>query len=149
MILYHTGSIWDSGAEAIVIPVNTKGVMGAGLAKQAAVKFPSCVDGYRALCMNHLGFPGKAARISREGDRPILIGFTTKDHWSDPSKLEWIKEGMVRLVDGVRLVGIKSCAIPALGAGLGGLNPEEVHKTIEESVIGKDVCEWILCWRKQ
>lgn len=134
MILHIQGDVWQTQCEAIVIPVNTVGAMGAGLAKQAAQRFPGCITLYRHECgMGVLGFPGNAARITLEGTRPILLGVTTKRHWKDPSELDWIKSGVTNLVDLVAIRQIESCAIPALGCGYGQLNWDDVLPLIKEA----------------
>lgn len=50
MILDGQGSIFDSGAEFLVNPVNTFGVMGAGLALQFREKYPSVFTAYNLAC---------------------------------------------------------------------------------------------------
>lgn len=49
-IIYTDGDILRDPAEAIVIPVNTMGVPGAGLAKAWAKKDPDAAGIYKALC---------------------------------------------------------------------------------------------------
>lgn len=69
-----------------------------------------------------------------------IINFPTKKHWRNPSRLEWIREGLqdLRRVTGER--EIRSVAIPALGAGLGGLAWDGVRGEIERAFAdAKDV----------
>ena len=56
----------------------------------------------------------------------IVINFPTKEHYNNPSKMEYITEGIVDLVRVIEERKIKSVAIPALGCGEGGLDWGEV-----------------------
>ena len=63
-----------------------------------------------------------------------IINFPTKRHWKNKSRIEDIELGMSELTKQMKKLGINSIAIPALGAGLGGLNWFEVKKVIEKYV---------------
>jgi len=60
-----------------------------------------------------------------------IVNFPTKKHWRQPSRLEWIRAGLADLKATINTLGIKSIAIPPLGAGNGGLNWKEVRQEIE------------------
>ena len=60
-----------------------------------------------------------------------IINFPTKQHWRDPSKLEWISQGLADLRKVLAEKQISSVAIPPLGCGLGGLEWELVKPRIE------------------
>jgi O-acetyl-ADP-ribose deacetylase (regulator of RNase III) len=124
------GDIFDSGAEALVVPVNCVGVSGAGLAKQFKERYPSWFHEYARACKENklwpghpwLYWPGKVAGSL------AIVSFPTKYHYSDPSNLKWIEAGMWRLVGEVLALKLSSIAIPALGCGLGGLKWGEVWR---------------------
>lgn len=67
-----------------------------------------------------------------------VIFFPTKNHWKRPSRVEYIEKGL----DNLRKVlvhedmqdKVKRIGIPALGAGLGGLPPNEVSALIREKL---------------
>jgi O-acetyl-ADP-ribose deacetylase (regulator of RNase III) len=67
---------------------------------------------------------------SFEGPRWI-INFPTKKHWRQPSKIEWITEGLQDLKRVIEERGIRSIALPPLGSGNGGLDWREVRPEIE------------------
>lgn len=60
-----------------------------------------------------------------------IVNFPTKRHWRNPSKIEWIEEGLKDLKRAIRDKGIRSIALPALGAGNGGLDWADVRLRIE------------------
>ncbi len=120
-------NILDTPAEAIVIPVNTQGVPGAGLAKQAADRWPLWARLYKLACDDWRLRPGTVVAHHIVGGAPILIDFPTKTDWSEPSSLELIETGLQALQNWLlRSPYVKSIAIPALGCGLGGLQWQDV-----------------------
>jgi len=127
-IIYTDGDILTDPAEAIVIPVNTVGVPGAGLAKAWAKKDPDAAGVYKSLCEKALVKVGEI-NIIIHGDSRWII-FPTKEHWKHPSQLEWIEKGLMDLRP--QVMGLESMAIPALGCGLGGLEWNDVRRLLEK-----------------
>src|SRR5262249_13819854 len=60
-----------------------------------------------------------------------IIHFPTKKHWRQPSKLEWVRQGLADLVRVIRDRGIRSIALPPLGCGSGRLEWNQVRREIE------------------
>jgi hypothetical protein len=60
-----------------------------------------------------------------------IINFPTKKHWRQPSKLEWIIEGLGDLRRVIQQNHIRSIALPPLGSGNGGLEWREVRQQVE------------------
>ena len=63
-----------------------------------------------------------------------IVNFPTKQHWRQPSQLAWVAEGLADLHRFIRLNGVRSIAVPALGAGLGGLAWADVRGAIEAAL---------------
>ena len=59
--------------------------------------------------------------------------FPTKRHWRGKSRLEDIESGLRALVREVETRHIRSIALPPLGAGLGGLDWQDVRSRIESA----------------
>ncbi len=130
---YVKGDILKSDAQAIVIPVNTEGAMGAGLARQVKEKYPDVERAYKnALKSGELDI-GKVA-VYKADDGKIFIFFPTKGDWRKPSQPEYIEKGLESLRNILETEGIESVAIPPLGAGLGGLKWSDVKSMIETSL---------------
>jgi len=128
---YSRGSIFDSGATAIVNPVNCVGVMGGGLAKAFANRYPEMERDYNMYCESGLLRPGMIhSYYSNLEDEPIILNLPTKDDWRDPSTYEYIRNGLIALATYLNRFNIDSVAVPALGCGLGGLNWEVVDYEI-------------------
>lgn len=68
--------------------------------------------------------------------RKHVVYFPTKNHWKRPSKYEYIEKGMNSLRDLLQKpdVNVSSVAIPALGCGLGTLDPKVVSGIIINSL---------------
>ena len=127
MVKYVSGNIFKSNAQTLTITVNCVGVMGAGIAKQCKELFPNTFQQYHRKCKQGIYLPGQPILVSV--DRPLLL-FPTKDHWRNPSKIEWIKEGLKRIARNSH--NFESIAIPPLGCGHGGLQWEQVKVLIEQ-----------------
>ena len=63
-----------------------------------------------------------------------VINFPTKDKWRGNSQIKWIVDGLQDLRRVLLEKRIKSVAIPALGAGNGGLKWAEVRPKIEQEL---------------
>src|SRR5437868_4099508 len=122
MIRYTSGNLLDASAEALVNTVNEVGVMGKGIALMFKDAYPGPAKDYEAAAKEnriHVGRMFVSMNPSILGPKWI-IHFPTKRHWRNPSKLEWIREGLSDLVRVVRDQQIRSIALPPLGCGNGG-----------------------------
>jgi hypothetical protein len=123
--------LFASGCDALVNPVNTVGVMGAGLAKQFARRYPDLLAPYQDACRSGVLHVG-GAWLWAAPDGIVVACVATKKDWRNPSRIGWVRGGLIRLDAAVRRDSIDSVAVPALGAGLGGLPWDDVHRiTIE------------------
>ena len=134
-IIYTEGSIFDLDAEAIVNPVNCVGVSGAGLALQFRLRYPENDSVYRQNCRLGRLQPGRVLITETGLDSPKrIVNFPTKRHWRDSSRLDDVKLGLRRLHEELRRREIRSVALPALGAGLGGLPWDAVRQAVEREL---------------
>jgi len=145
VIEYVSGDLLKSKAQTLVVPVNTVGVMGAGLAWQFAKAYPKIVPRYKWRCdvryPDDRDFDFRAGKIwlcRLQPDRWIIC-FATKSHWSMPSKLEWIEAGLQDFALYYKIRGITSVAFPKLGCGLGGLDWNDVKPVMEDYLMPLDL----------
>lgn len=136
MIKYKEGNLLDSRTEALVNTVNTVGVMGKGIALQFRHQFPENYKAYKDAALRDEIVVGKVQVVPIHDMNGIkyIINFPTKQHWRNPSKLSWIKEGLIDLHLQIKKYNIKSIALPPLGCGNGGLNWDSVRPLIEQSL---------------
>ena len=130
MILYTTGDI--KTASAFANPVNLVGVMGAGLAKQVATKWPACIRTYQRACRNGTLRPGRVLSWRRP-DQGWIVQTPTKTHWKHPSDLALVTMSINALLREADRLKLDSIAVPPLGRGLGGLNWNDVRLVIESA----------------
>lgn len=139
---YQSGDIWRRAYECggwVVIPTNTTlrkdglAVMGAGLAKEAAERFPALPQEL-------------AAHINRWKDRIYVnsdvICLPTKRDWRQSSTIELIGQGCYELVEFARLMALadnyRPILIPRLGCGLGGLDWERQVRPVVDAILEDD-----------
>jgi len=134
MIRYITGDILASPAQALVNPVNIVGVMGKGLALAFKQAYPENFRAYAAECRDGWMLVGSLF-VFREAGRQI-VNFPTKQHWRDPSRIEWIRDGLDMLRWTIPSMGVESIAVPALGCGINGLSWPDVKAEIEKALAG-------------
>jgi O-acetyl-ADP-ribose deacetylase (regulator of RNase III) len=137
MINYIQGNLLEDSAEALVNTVNEVGVMGKGIALMFKERFPRNTELYERACEAkevHVGRMLVTKNPALWGTRWI-INFPTKKHWRQPSKLEWIREGLKDLVQVLQENDIHSVALPPLGCGNGGLEWSQVKSEIEIALV--------------
>lgn len=149
MIIWkQRGDLLDAQTDALVNAVNTRGVMGRGLAEQFRRRFPDHYRQYRSACAAGEVKLGRML-VTRADSTPglTIVHFPTKDHWRSSSRLADIESGLAALRATVAELELQSIAVPALGCGLGGLAWEDVRPLIERSL--QDVPARVLVYLPQ
>jgi len=138
----EAGDIFDCGANAITVPVNCEGIMGAGLAEKFKTRCPDSSRDYATRCKRGDMKPGDIYHIGHYTDALKLgirrtIFLATKDSWRNPSRIEWVKRGLDELVDEFDPAYFDFgtdkdmvLAVPALGCGYGQLSWDDVRPLI-------------------
>ena len=141
MIHYEQGNLLDSKADALVNTVNTVGIMGKGIALMFKDRFGENFRAYAQACKDGRVRTGKMfVTEPNELDGPRwIVNFPTKQHWRGNSQLQWIVEGLHDLRQFIVEKGVRSIAIPPLGAGNGGLNWPTVREQIEQALSDLDL----------
>lgn len=138
--------MFESGHDALVNTVNCVGIMGKGVALQCKLRYPENYLHYRAECMEHNIKPGSvhcSPWNDEAGNIPKIYNVATKDHWRDPSRLEWIDNGLDVLAHCLQRDRVKSVDIPPLGCGNGGLNWADVHPLIISTFENMDIDAYV------
>lgn len=140
------GDILFAEVDAVVNPVNCKGVMGAGLALQFKQTYIENFNLYKWICDRGEMRIGECLIFNRgEGKAPrYIVNFPTKDHWMDDSQLSFISDGLVDLARRAKRLKLNSIAIPQLGCGLGRLKWNKVKPLIEQHLGGIEGLEVLL-----
>lgn len=130
--------IFGTGCTALVNPVNCVGVMGAGLAALFKNRYQKMFLTYRSQCVDGLYLPGKVY-YHHDQDGIIIVNITTKDHWRNKSKYEWVESALKEFRNTYSDNGVASVAFPLLGTGNGGLVPEKVLELMLEHLSDLDL----------
>lgn len=136
MIIYKEGNLLDANVDALVNTVNTVGIMGKGIALQFKYAFPENYKTYKRASERKEVNVGKVFIVPVNDLNAVkfIVNFPTKQDWRNPSKLQWIKDGLNDLRNQIIAYNIQSIALPPLGCGLGGLDWNIVKPLIEESL---------------
>ncbi len=136
MIEFASGNLLDADVDALVNTVNTEGVMGKGVALQFRRAYPENYQAYRTACARgEVKIGSMFVHDTGRLERPRwIINFPTKRHWRSKSRIEDIDAGLTDLRRVLAQHGIESVALPAIGAGLGGLRWEDVQPRIEAAL---------------
>ena len=127
------GSLFSADVDAIVNPVNVEGVMGAGLAAEFKRRLDaSYFESYVAACRDG------SLRIGTVRAWPVrdryVIDLPTKRHWRERSSLAHVRSGLAAMFVEMERLSIASVGLPALGAGLGGLEWSDVRELFDETL---------------
>lgn len=132
MIECIKGNMFESNADCLVNTVNCEGYMGKGIAYQFKMRFPENNKSYVKACKSGELAVGRLHHYVENGI--TIINFPTKDKWRNPSKIEYVIQGMESLVELLPKLEVKRIAIPPLGCGNGGLAWTDVKKIIIDKI---------------
>lgn len=108
----------------IVNTVNTKSVMGKGIALGCKNKYPEVFEEYRKHCKSGLFEPGDVF-ICQANDNRFIINAATKEHWKNPSQYQWVSSCLKRIRNWMEGIpdDLKMCL---MGCGNGRLDKKRV-----------------------
>ncbi len=98
-------NLFGSGADILVNAVNTRGVMGAGLALQFKQRYPGMFAAYRDRCQSGLVSIGSldVHIVETHSPRRVMVAnFLTKEHWSDRTVERDPPAAGVRALSGIK-----------------------------------------------
>jgi len=136
----------EENVPVIANTVNTKGVMGAGLALEFKLRFPRYFDNYRERCSRERPLPGQAL-IFHEDNPPAIISLFVKEDWKMPSRISWIHSSLVCAEEIITENNFERVALPLAGAGKGRIDTQTSKDIIKEVFEGSKT-EILLCLDK-
>jgi O-acetyl-ADP-ribose deacetylase (regulator of RNase III) len=131
------GDLFSSGCDALVNATNCVGVMGAGLARAFAVRYPAMEKDYVAaykkkeLKLGVLHTYKNPETDPKAGEYKWIVNFPTMHFPGEVTLKENLEKGFVALGEFVKKNKIKSIAIPALGCGIGSFSWAEFLPMVE------------------
>lgn len=122
MLEIKDGDIFESGAEALVNPVNCIGIMGGGLAYVFGKRYPVNYGEYIEACKNKDLDIGKVFICKEDPESEWIINLPTMFYPGSLANLKDIEAGLGAMINAIQKYDIKSVAVPALGCGIGRAN---------------------------
>ena len=115
-------------------PVNTVGVMGAGVAKIFKYFYPNMNKIYERLCKGTHIHPNGIMVYRPHRSEHYIANIPTKFFWGDPSPPEIITDSLVTFIRGARILKLFEPNYPInttlLGSGKGGIPKEDARKLL-------------------
>jgi len=110
---------------------NCAGAMGKGIAVEFKARYPQMYNEYKTLCST-----GKFALGSvfeyYYGDG-YVFNLGTQVSWTTRANLEAVEEAIEKMLSIASTLKVNKIALPKIGAGLGGLDWNEVKIVIEKA----------------
>lgn len=142
-IEFIKGNLFNSNCKTLVNTINTVGVMGKGIALEFKKRYPEMYKDYVERCEKGLVKIGEPYLWIDPKDKlfykKFILNFPTKEHWKNPSKLEYIKSGLEYFKYNYKKWPISSISFPPLGCGNGGLDWNIVKPIMVEKLSGLDI----------
>lgn len=109
---------------------NCAGAMGKGIALQFKYKYPQMYAEYHRLCEEHLFGPGDVFDYNYGGGHIYNLG--TQVTWRTKARLEYIEKSVAKMLELAVRENVMKIALPAIGAGLGGLKWDDVKDVLNK-----------------
>ena len=109
---------------------NCAGAMGKGIAVQFKDKFPEMYNIYKLMCKKGEFKPGDVYAYNY--GKGYVYNLGTQETWRTKAKSEYIKSALRGMMKSALSNEVKSIALPAIGAGLGGLIWSDVKRIIND-----------------
>jgi O-acetyl-ADP-ribose deacetylase (regulator of RNase III) len=117
------GNIFTTQCQTLVNTINCVGVMGAGIALECRLRYPSMYSRYVTLCKEDKIDIGLLWLF--KNSNKWVLNFPTKKHWKAPSEESFLHAGLQKFVQTYCARGVTSIAFPLLGADRGGIAPSK------------------------
>ncbi len=132
----HTGDVLRADERVVAHGCNTRGVMGAGIAKQVRDMHPNVYRQYVDAVQSLDFVLGTAQLLYRGDDAPgaLIFNLGTQNAPGPNATLWAVYLSFANLAEMSKRCGIDRVAIPRIGCGIGGLIWYDVRAQIERAV---------------
>jgi O-acetyl-ADP-ribose deacetylase (regulator of RNase III) len=130
---YRTGDLFlADDLDALAHGCNCQGSMDGGIAVQFRRQWPEMYEEYRARCLDgrfRLGevFPWRTAAGL------VIFNLATQYLPGADARLDAVEQALGRMVAQAGEMGVSRIGMPRIGAGIGGLQWEDVRQVMEEA----------------
>ncbi|TPG40249.1 macro domain-containing protein [Flavobacterium pectinovorum] len=109
---------------------NCAGAMGKGIALQFRDKFPVMYQQYKEMCKEGKFSLGDVFTYNH--DDKIIFNLGTQKTWKTKADIKAIETALMKMMDYANQNKVYKIALPKIGAGLGGLNWDDVKNVIDK-----------------
>lgn len=109
---------------------NCAGAMGKGIAVQFKDKYPDMYLEYKLLCKENKFCPGDVFDYDYGNGHIYNLG--TQATWRTRAKIEYIEKALIQMLELASGDNVTAIALPAIGAGLGGLKWDNVKAVLNK-----------------
>ena len=131
---HRNGDLFTTDAKILAHGANTKGLMGAGIAKTVKETFPENYKGYRNYCKVGYARPGEWYANSQDDGR-LLLNLFSQDEPGANARYEWVFDSLMDFLRFYSTVDVSHygsvIAIPEIGSGIGGLEYSHVEGILQ------------------
>ena len=130
------GDLWQMPGDARVITTNgtiltsRRGVMGRGVAKQAAQRYLGCAQRLGRYLQRWGNHTGVLIEAGEETDTPLVV-LPVKHAWHEPADVELILRSLDELVALTEVRGWRRVVLPRPGCGSGQLYWIDIEPLVE------------------
>ena len=128
-VLFGTGDLFCTEADAYAHGCNCAGAMGAGIAVEFKFRHPTMFRTYKQLCFDDKFKLGSV--LEWDAEDYVVFNLGTQEHWKMGAELWAVKRGLTRMIELAEQRGLVTIALPRIGAGLGGLPWKDVREVLE------------------
>lgn len=126
------GDLFTSDAPALGHGVNTRGIMGAGIALQFKNRYPEMHEAYVKLCNMELFRPGTTFVYAPKDGSRYVYNMASQEFPGADARLELLEEAATLAGEDAVFRGFDRIAIPRIGCGIGGLDWTDVVPLLED-----------------
>lgn len=128
-IEYVYGDIFTTNCEYLIHGCNSRGLMGAGVAKMIKQKYPKAYQDYLDIYNNNGLILGDFYSSEQPDGKIIINAITQKDVGTD--KIQVSYWAIANIFRNLNNIGMKKVALPKIGSGLAGGDWKVISAIIE------------------
>lgn len=124
------GDLFFSRALAVGHGVNIRGAMGAGIAREFRIRYPSMYEEYRMRCLSGDLQAGEMFAWQNPQNKHWVYNLASQDEPGPCARLEWLDSSVRSMVEHASRNGVGLVALPRIGCGIGGLKWPDVERVL-------------------
>ncbi len=143
---FVSGDIFSTPPEvALAHGCNCAGAMGKGIAVEFKRRWPQMYEQYKLLCKAGEFVCGEVFRWTDPATGRVIFNLGIQRTWRTKATKEAVAASLSQMIAIADGDGIRTARLPMIGAGLGGLNADDVKEMLVEYSRDSAVVELVIC----